>query len=472
MAVEVVAALESGMVIAGIPRWVQIYGDPVKVGWLISGYLVVQAAAAVLGGRLGDMFGRRRAIMVILALCIVGSLISGLSNSLEWMIVGRVVQGSAGALQSLCYGIIRERLPQDKMRFGISVIIATASGAAAVGMVVGGYLTDHFGPQTIFLAMSMTAAIALLLVFTRLSRDNPRPERQRIDWVGGVLFVPGMVILLLGVSRMEKAGFGDTQTLGMIGGGLAILAAWVLYELRQEQPLVDVRLLGNRDIFLANSVMALGAGSLTQCQVIFSMLLQQPTWTGVGLGTSATTVGWLTFPALVAGTLSSLASGKIADKVGARPPMIAGLILSIASCILAIIWHDSLVALAVIMIVSTAGVVTIFTTVPMVVTGVAPAERVSEATGFSGVLRGLFRAFGMQLVAVGLMTSTVSAPGQKPMPDESSFILVLAGILVAAMLALFCALGIHDRGHPKKRVGFPESDPAVSSPAQPASAKT
>jgi hypothetical protein len=152
--------------------------------------------------------------------------------------------------------------------------------------------------------------------------------------------------------------------------------------------------------------------------------------------------------------------------------MIAGLILSIASCILAIIWHDSLVALAAIMIVSTAGVVTIFTTVPMVVTGVAPAERVSEATGFSGVLRGLFRAFGMQLVAVGLMTSTVSAPGQKPMPDESSFILVLAGILVAAMLALFCALGIHDRGHPKKRVGFPESDPAVSSPAQPASAKT
>lgn len=457
MMVETVAALESGMVIAGIPRWVQLHGDPVKVGWLISAYLVVQAAAAVLGGRLGDMFGRRRAIIVCLALCVIGSLISGLSSSLDWMIAGRAVQGAAGALQALCYGVIRETMPKERMRFGISVILATAAGAAAFGMVAGGYLTDHLGPQTIFLAMAITGVVALTLVVARLPRGAAAGMPERFDVLGGVLFVPGMVLLLLGVSSMEKGELTSGGGLGLLGGGVALLAVWALYELRLKEPLIDVRLLGNRDIALANTVMGLMAASLMQTPLAISMLIQQPTWTEVGLGGSATLVGWLTFPSLIAATLGSLATGRIADRVGPRIPMMAGCLLACGSLVLAMISHDSIVMLAIILILSSVGLIAAFSSVPMVVAAIAPADRVSEATGFIGVIRGLFRAVGMQLMAVLLMSSTISMPGQKPMPDETGFMIVLGGMAAAAFLAFVAAFCIR---------GTAGTDQAIMAPAR------
>src|SRR6185312_3361749 len=161
---------------------------PVRVGWLISSFLVVQAAAAVLGGRFGDLFGRRRILLAALVICGLGSLLSGLSPSLGWMIVGRAIQGVAGAIQPLCYGLIRENLPEKRIRFGVSVIVATAAVAASGGMIVGGYLTDAIGPQSIFLTMSVTASFALLLILVGVPVGPAPAAPEKIDFIGGVLF--------------------------------------------------------------------------------------------------------------------------------------------------------------------------------------------------------------------------------------------------------------------------------------------
>jgi len=444
MSVEVVASLESGMVIAGIPRWVQIHGDAVQVGWLLSSYLIVQAAAAVLGGRLGDMFGRRRVALIALAMCVFGSLISGLAPTLSLMIVGRAIQGAAGCLQPLLYGLVREHLPENRMRFAISMIVATASGAAAVGMVLGGALTDRFGPQTIFVAMAFTATLAWILAFTMLPRGSVPPRPERIDVLGGVLFVPGMIVLLMGVSALESGGIAR-QTALQIGIGLAILAGWAIYEARQSQPMVNVRLLGKRDIALAMTAMALSSLGLMQMSLVISMLLQQPEWSGIGLGNSATLVGALNFPPLIAGMIGSLVVGRVADRYGPRLPMIVGALIGIVAELLLMFWHDSTHVLVAILVLTSLGAVIVYTAVPMVVVAVAPPDRTSESTGFIGVTRGLFRAIGTQVVGLLLMSSTISIPGNKPLPDENAYILVFAFAAALTFGTLLAALGISRR---------------------------
>lgn len=448
MMAEAVASLESGMVIAGMPRWVQIHGDPVRVGWLISSFLVVQAAAAVLGGRFGDLFGRRRILLAALVICGLGSLLSGLSPSLGWMIVGRAIQGVAGAIQPLCYGLIRENLPEKRIRFGVSVIVATAAVAASGGMIVGGYLTDAIGPQSIFLTMSVTASFALLLILVGVPVGPAPAAPEKIDFIGGVLFVPGTILLLLAVSSLEKGSVG-VNMLATAGLGGAALLGWALYELRQDNPLIDVRLLGRRDIALANSVMALSALSLMQAPLAFSMLVQQPAWTGIGLGGTAVMVGWLVSPSLIVAALGSLLTGFVADRVGPRPPIVGGCIVAIGALVWAVFAHHQFVTLVLVLILIGLGNIAVYAGVLMVVVSAAPAERVSEVSGFAGVLRSLLRAVGTQLMMVLLMRSTVHLPGKAPMPDEGGYVLVLSCMAGTTVLALLFALAIRSNVHRK-----------------------
>lgn len=439
---EAVASLESGMVIAGIPRWVAIHGDAVKVGWLVSSFLIVQGAAAVLGGRLGDMFGRRRVMMVALGTCVAASLLSGFARDLDLMIGGRAIQGVAGAIQPLCYGLVREHLPRERMRFGVSAIVAMAAGSAAVGILFGGYLTDHFGPQSIFLSMSITGFVALVLVALLIPGPAEQPVPEKIDWLGGVLFVPGVVMVLVAVSYLEggSGGHGTALTLGL--GGIAVLAVWAIYELRHKEPMIDVRLLANRDIALANVIIALSAVSLMQVTLVFAMLVQQSPATGVGLGGSATMVGLLFAPSLLAGSLASLVVGWLADRTGPRLPIMAACLLSGVSTALAIVWHDSFIVLGAILVLINIGNVILYSGVMMVVVAAAPPDRVSEASGFPGVLRSTFRALGTQLVMVLLMSSATRVPGKPPTPTEEGYVLVFGVTAAVVLLACVVALGI------------------------------
>jgi MFS family permease len=441
LAAVTVSAIEGVMVVMGVPRWIQIHGDPVAVGWLVSAFLVVQAAAAVLGGRLGDMFGRRRVLVWSLVICSAGSVWSGVAGSLERTIVGRAIQGAAGAILPLCYGLVRELLPADRMCFGISAMIASAALSSGLGMVAGGMLIDSYGPQSIFFAIAGAGVIALACVLLGIPAATRIAMPQRLDWTGGLLFVPGTALLLLGVSRVEQDGL-STIVAAFLLGGSAILFAWLLHELRQAEPMVDVRLLGKRDIALANTVMTLSAIGVMQTPLVLSMLIQQPVWTGVGLGQSATLVGWLTLPSLLIATLVSLVTGRIADRVGTKVPMMAGCAIASGAVLAAIFWHDSLLVLAGILVVVVVGNAVVYACVPMVVVSVAPDDRVSEATGFTAVLRGLAGAAGMQVLALLLATSTIAAPEGKALPDQRAFAVALAAMALCSLLALGAAAAL------------------------------
>jgi len=261
--------------------------------------------------------------------------------------------------------------------------------------------------------------------------------------LGAVLLVPAITGLLVVLSQSRHWGWADGRTWGLMIASLATLALWLRHELRTPSPLIDVRLLGHRQLALANIGVALLALGPLQHGLVMSQLLQQPSWTGAGLGLSATTAGLLLAPPMALAMLVGPGCGALAARRGARVPALW------ASAILLVGWagialqHASVAFVAAMTVLQGIGMAAAYAVVPMLIVEVAPSERTSETTGVSAVLRYIFNAVGSQVVAVMLAHATVSDPAHGPgnYPAASAFelaLVVIAGVCVVSLMVTAC----------------------------------
>ena len=440
---EIVSAVEATMVFAAMRVFYREFGDPVLVGWVITAFLLVAAASAAVCSRLGDMFGRRRVLLIVLVLAAVGSLISAWATSAPVVILGRAVQGMSGAVMPLCFGLVRESLPERRVPFGIGVVSAAAFVSGGAAIFIGGVLVDRFDWHWIFYVGAATAVLAFVAVSLGVPRSGRAPAREPVDWLGALLLVPAIAAVLLALSHAKTWGWADARTLVLLVGGVAALALWVWHELRIRTPLIDVRLLGNRQLALANlGVVLLALGPL-QSGLLLSLLLQQPQWTGVGLGLSATTAGLILAPPMALAVFVGPGCGALAARFGARVPALLACGFQLLGWGGIALNHTSLPFVAAMVVLQGIGMAMAYAAAPMLIVEVAPADRTSEVTGVSSVIRYMFNAVGSQVVALLLAQATVSDPAHGPgnYPAPSAFALtlaVVAGLCVLSLVVTAC----------------------------------
>jgi len=445
---EIVSAAESTMIYGALRVLTRDLGDPVAVGWSITAFLLVAAGSAAVGARLGDLYGRRRALLVSLLLAGSGSVLSALSDGAAGVIAGRAIQGMAGAILPLCFGLVRQHLPAERVPFGVGVVAAAAFVSGGLGFVAGGAIVDHLHWSWIFIAGAGTAIVAWPAVRWCVPRDAAAAAAEPVDIAGVLTLLPAITALLLAPTQARSWGWGDVRVLALLAGGFALLAWWVRHELRVKAPLIDVRLLARRQLALANLGMALLALGPMQSGIVLSTLLQQPTWTGAGLGLSATAAGLVQAPPMLLAVLIGPGCGMLASRRGARAPAL------LACALLALGWlglalsHASLGWVAAMALLSGIGLAAIFAAAPMLIVEASPAQRTSETTGVSSVLRHLFNATGSQVVALMLASSTVSdaAQGTGRYPAPHALALALGVISVLALAATVATACLPRRG--------------------------
>lgn len=445
---EAVASFEASMIYAALASFYRVFGDPIAIGWLVTGYMLVATATAAICARLGDIYGRKRVLLICLALAGAGSLLSAATTSLPVIIAGRACQGFAGAILPLCYGMVREYLPPGRVALNIGIVSATASGGAGVGLVVGGLLVDFGSWRAIFIASAALALIAIAAVWLFVPRRMERSP-ARIDWLGGVLFVPGLCLLLYALGLGEEHGWGSPVQLAWLAGGLAFLATWVFHELRIEQPLIDVRMAANRQIGLTMLIfflMALGTMNLGQ---IVMVMLQQPVSTGVGMGLSATFAGLLHSPASVVGTIASPLCGWYAGRKGSRNAMILATAAATIAWIGLAAAHGNVWIVFGWLLLNSFALGAAMAAAPNLIVEAAPAGRTSEATGLAQIARKIGMAVGAQLVAISMATSTVEAGGGV-FPAAEAYLLTYGWVALACMAALLVAACL-----PRRAPGLP-----------------
>lgn len=439
MLAEILGSLGHTMVITALGTVAKDVGGITQATWLITAFALSGAATAAVGGRLGDMFGRRLVLTVITGLIGVGSLISALSTDLTWMIIGRVLQGVAGAVLPLCYGITREVAAPGKAPVWIGLLTGAYSFSSAIGYIVGGYYADIGEWRGIFWMTTIVAAVLVVPIYLIVPTTKPaRPGR--FDYLGAALFAPAVAAVLYGVTLSKERGLQDPAVLSFVGAGVVTLVVWYLHELRDKDPLIDVRLLGRRQIWVGNLCGALSSIGMMQLPVVTLLLLQQPHLAGVGLAVSGAMAGILKLPSNFASLFAAPLSGWISQKERGRVAMIFGALVGVAGWGWLYLLHDTVIEVVVGTCICAFGSSMLLASIPNLVLEGTPPERSSEVTGLTGVVRSMFSGIGAQTMALLLATSQVVQPATgRKYPSEAAYELTfLFVVVVSVAIAILC----------------------------------
>ena len=446
MIAELVAALELTMIYAAMRSLVADFGGTAQAGWLVTSFMLSAAAGAALFGRLGDLLGRRSVLLWVLALSTIGSAISSVTKELEWLILGRTLQGFAGAIVPLCFGMIRERVSIDRVPLGIGLISSSVTIASASGLVIGGIIIDYADWTMIFKVSVGLGAFAFLVVLLLIGKDTVRPSVDALeDVLGGMLFIPAVISLLLGITHSSRHGLFDTMSLVWFAGAAVFMTGWVWRELTVAKPLIDVRLLARPAIAWPNILMVFIALGVFQGGHLMALFGQQPLASGIGLGLSATMAGFLLLPAnILAGLTTPFVAGWV-KRFGPRNMARLGCAMMAAAFALLAFFNGSTGIVLALMILQGIGLGIVIVTMPVLIVHATPPDRTSEATGMSAVIRSTAMAIGAQTVATllaggGMNAGTGGAAGHS-LPTATAYqtaFLYVAG--TACMSLLICQM--------------------------------
>ncbi|MFE2689743.1 MFS transporter, partial [Streptomyces mirabilis] len=249
------------------------------IAWVFTGLLLAGAVSTPLVGRLADIRDKRTVLLCVLAVVALGTLLAALATNVALLTAGQVLQGVGLSLVPLSVGIIRDTQPARRIAAGNGLIVGTAASSTAVGLVIAGPILDVL-PYTWLYWIPFAVIVAAFVVAWVVVPSCPPTRRGRIDSAGAVLLASGLAMLLIGISRSSKMGWGSPLVLSLVVAGVAVLGVFAAVELRTSEPLVDLHLLGTRAVLLTCAVaFVVGFGTFAVF-VLVPMLVELPTTTG------------------------------------------------------------------------------------------------------------------------------------------------------------------------------------------------
>jgi EmrB/QacA subfamily drug resistance transporter len=289
--------------------------------WLVTAYTLAFGGLLLLGGRAADLLGRRRVFLAGLGLFTAASIAAALAGSGAALLAARVLQGAGAALLSpAALSLVTTLFPEGpERRRALTAWAAIAASGSAIGLLLGGLLTEAFDWPAIFLVnvpVGIGAAVAALRI---LPPDTVATGGGHIDVPGALLATGGLVALILGLVEAPDAGWASAQTLGLLGGGAALLAGFVGYEGRARDPLVRLAVLRRRTTAMALILMLAGMGTVLSAFFFLTIYLQE------GLGHSALRTGLEFLPGAVLLVVAAHAGGELVARAGAKPVLVAGM---------------------------------------------------------------------------------------------------------------------------------------------------
>jgi MFS family permease len=370
-----------------------------SLGWIVTGYLLAAAAATPIAGRMGDLWGRRKVLIAVLALLAVGCVISAVAQSLTVLVAGRVVQGIAGAVFPLAFGIIRDALPPHRVSTAIGMLSAILGVGGGAGIVLAGPIVSHRGWHWIFWISLIVTGVALAGAFA-LVPDSARRDAGGLPLPAAFLLTGWLVCLLLAVSNGAEWGWTGLPTLSLLAVAVVLAGAWIAVEARERHPLVDLRLLVRRPIWTTDlSAVAFGFG-LFGSFLLVPQLLELPSATGYGFGQSISTAGFFLLPGTIMMLLFGPVSGVMTRRLGARVPIVAGSVVCSLAFALPAVDHAHKWQLLACGVGSGIGLGLAYAALPNAIIAHVRPEQVGIATGVNTLARSIGSSIGAAVVAV------------------------------------------------------------------------
>jgi EmrB/QacA subfamily drug resistance transporter len=403
-----------------------------ELEWVFNGYALTFGVLMLTGGKLADMLGRRRIFIVGLLIFTVASLFCGLATSAGWLIGARVVQGAGSALMNpATLSIVTATFPPRQRGMAIGIWAGVAAMALAIGPLAGGIITQHLGWNWIFFINVPVGILAIIV--TRLVVDESRDTSadQRLDLPGLLSSGIGLFALTYGLIEANDFGWTSARILGLFAVAAVALVAFVLLELHQRSPMLDLSLFKNGTFAGANSVMLLIGLAMFGVFFFNSLFIQNI------LGYSAVQTGATFLPMTVLIILVAPFAGKYSDRVGSRWLMGGGMVLLAGSLFIfsrldasSDFW-DILPGL----IVGGFGMALTMTPTTSAAMGSVPGDKAGVGSAVLNSMRQVGGALGIAVIGAIIAESVNAAPGT----PESAAQFVTGyqhALTVAALIAL------------------------------------
>ncbi|MET0693391.1 MAG: MFS transporter [Propionibacteriaceae bacterium] len=408
-----------------------------NISWILTAYLLSASVLTPILGRLGDMVGKRKILIVVLGLLLVGTLLAALAPNLGVLIAARALQGAAGAVMPLSIGIVRDELPREKVSVTIGLLSAIFGIGAGVGIVAAGPIVQHLSWHWLFWFPLALVVIALIGVIFGMP-ESPVRKPGRLDLVGTAILSVALVSLLLAITEGETWAWDNWKTLSLLALGAVALVAFVLVELRVREPLIDVRLFKIRGVWTAHVVALVFGFAMFGTFVLVPTLLQLPSVLGYGFGKSVSQSGLFLLPTVVMMVIAGPVAGFLVRKVGPKTPMILGALSVTAAFVLPAVSHGELWQVVVSGLLTGIGIGLALAALSNSIIENVPAEQTGEAIGANTIARTIGSSVGTAVIAA-LISSHATPQG---LPTDDAFTIgfwVCAGVGALAILGSLAA---------------------------------
>lgn len=428
-----------------------------NASWVVTATLLAGAVSTPVMGRLGDMFGKRRMLVVALALMVIGSLTCAVTSDLVVMVVGRAIQGGAMGAIPLGISIMRDELPPHKLGSAMALMSSSLGIGGALGLPAAAFVAQHTNWHALFYGAAGLGAISIALVLSVIPESSVRTP-SRFDAIGALGLTAGLVCLLLPITKGGDWGWTSGTTLGLFGTAVVILLLWGVFELRTGEPLVDLRTTARRQVLLTNLASIMVGFSFYAMSLILPQLLQLPEATGYGLGQSMVMAGLYFAPMGVAMMLVSPLSARINAVRGPKVSLVLGLIVIGATYGAGLVMIDHIWQIVVLSTALGVGIGIAYSAMPTLIVSAVPAAETGAANGLNTLMRSIGMSTSSAVVGVILAHQTIDFGGAA-LPSKDGFKISFLVACVASVGGLLIALFLPAR----RRAGL--APVATSGPA-------
>jgi EmrB/QacA subfamily drug resistance transporter len=410
------------------------------VTWVLTAYLLAASICTPIIGRLGDMWGKERMLVVSLLALMTGSLVAAVAHSVLVMVVGRVIQGIGGGVLPLAFGLIRDEFPPEKVTGAIGALAGLVAAGAGLGIVAAGPVVSVLNYHWLFwipaIALAVTAVVAHLVV-----PESSVRTPGRLNPASTALLSGWLLALVLAISEAPVWGWGSTKVVGLVLLAAVLFVGWVAVESRAAQPLIDMRMMRVPAVWTTNLVALLLGVGMYAGFAFLPEFIQTPRSAGYGFGATVTQSGLILLPSSVTMFAFGLWSGRLTWRFGAKTVLVTGMVISIGSFAILTLAHGQEWELYLAMGIQGLGYGLAFSAVSALVVAAVPPAQTGVASGMNANIRTIGGSIG-----AAVMSSVVTAgvhPGA--LPKQSGYTLGFGLLTVASVAAAGAALLVPGR---------------------------
>jgi MFS family permease len=476
------------MLIPAIPDLIKDFQVSYSISsWILTAYLIAGAVMTPIAGKLSDIYGRKKTLLVIMVIYAIGVSLAGFASDIYFMIFARVIQGIGMSMFPIAFGMIRDQFPREKISIGQGVITSMFASGAVLGLTVGGIIVQDYGWQSTFFTI-IPIAIALLLIIWRFvhlidRRDEDQSQKRsrilegdnasktssqgdnstmpkassQIDIKGAITLAITVASFLLVLTLLETSGSNimaangndnypsnaksSALVLPFLIIGVMAFVFFVIIERKEKYPLVDFKLMLHKSILPANLIIMLVGFSMFMVFQTVPILVRNPE--PFGFGEDAISAGKVQLPFAIVLLIFGPTSGFIVSKLGSLKPIIAGTLMTTAGFIGLLMFHSTELSVSANLGILSTGLSLTSVGAMNVIILSTPQQFSGISLGMSSLMRIIGASIGPALAGMYMQTNQTLLNVNGVMnyfPSSVSFNLIFFSAIMASVVSIALAI--------------------------------